>query len=170
MATTVGTITLGSAATAFSFSGQPTAAGTITIGDVTYTYRAAVGATANEILIGANLDATLVNTAAAINATAASSGTLFGSATVANPYFTAADDAADDDIDLTARFAGNWCNGIALAKNDAAITVGGANFAAISGGTDGAGRVDTHISDILTYNQCNSEVMQELKKLTSAAD
>lgn len=71
------------------WTGQPVAAQTITLGPTTYTFRAAVGATANEVLIGANASATYANLKAACNLEAGA-GTLYGSATVLNPTVTAA--------------------------------------------------------------------------------
>ena len=168
MATTQ-TLTLGTAATAFSFAGQPSDADTITIGDKVYQFKNTTAA-AYDVKIGASLDATLANIAAAVNASGTGDGTDYHAGTAQNPYFSASADTTDDDIDLTARFAGAWVNGIALAKSGANITAGGANFAAISGGTDGAGRIDTHIDDIIDLCQVNAEVLTELRKITAAAD
>ena len=166
MATTV-SLTLGSAAAAFSFTSNVAADDTVVIGDVTYTFKASPSA-ANEVDVGGDLDTSINNLVAAIN-DSGTEGTTYGTGTVANPYFSATADTTNDEIDLEARFAGSWCNGIYLAAtspgaND--ISAGGTTFAAISGGTDGAGLVHTHIDDILDLNQVNSEVQYELKQST----
>ena len=79
-ATATGTLTL---------TGNAVAAETVTIGNKTYTWRASVAVTANEVLIGASASASLDNLIAAING-AAGSGTTYGSATVAHTQVTAA--------------------------------------------------------------------------------
>ncbi len=75
-----------------TFSGVGTANDTITIGSVTYTLKATVGATANEVKIGATAAETAGNLVAAING-GAGSGTVYGSATVPHPDVTARTDA-----------------------------------------------------------------------------
>lgn len=172
MASTVGTITLGTAAGAFAFTSNVAADDTVVIGNITYTFKADPTGNAYEVDVGSDLDDSIGNLVAAINLSGTDDDE-YGAGTVANPYFTASADLANDEIDLTARFAGSWCNGIYLAAtspgaND--ITAGGTTFAAIAGGTDGAGLVHTHLSDLLTKNQVNSEVQYELKRLTAAAD
>lgn len=72
-----------------TFAANAVAAETVVIGTITYTWRATVGSTANEVLVGATAAASAQNLYDAINATAAKSGVTFGSATVANPYVRA---------------------------------------------------------------------------------
>jgi hypothetical protein len=64
-----------------TFSGVGTAADTITVAGKTYTLRASVATTANEVLIGASATATAQNLRDAIN-TNSGAGTTYGSATV----------------------------------------------------------------------------------------
>lgn len=73
-----------------SWTGQPVAAQTCTLGGQVYTWRAAVGATANEVLIGANASASYTNLYNAVNL-GAGSGTTYGSSTTLNATVTAAD-------------------------------------------------------------------------------
>jgi flagellar hook protein FlgE len=63
----------------------------MTIGGTTYTFAAAINAQspADTVLIGADVQSTLANLMAAINATAADSGTTFSAGTVANNSVTA---------------------------------------------------------------------------------
>ncbi len=66
----------------------PTAADTVVVGSVTYTFRAAVTTTANEVKLGSGGAAaadSLANLKAAINADPAGSGVTYGSLTVVNP-------------------------------------------------------------------------------------
>lgn len=65
-----------------------TADDTVTVGAVTYTFKAAPTTGANEVKIGANAAATLANLKKAINLTGVS-GTDYGSATVVHPTVTA---------------------------------------------------------------------------------
>jgi hypothetical protein len=62
---------------------NPTAADTVTINGVVFTFVAAVGATPGNVLIGANVDATRANLTAAINA-AAGAGTTYVELSAAN--------------------------------------------------------------------------------------
>lgn len=166
------TMTQGSAAGAFAFTSNVAADDTVVIGDITYTFKATPAA-AYQVDVGADLDTSIGNLVAAINRSGTPGATTYHTDTVANPYFTATADLTNDEVDLTARGAGSWCNGIYLAAtspgaND--ITAGGTTFSAISGGTDGAGVLDDFVSGLFDLNQINSELAVELKKLTDAAD
>lgn len=96
--------TLAPATGVLTLSGNAVAAETVTIGSKVYTWRAAVGATANEVLVGANASASIDNLIAAING-AAGGGSTYGSATVASTEVTAAA-GAGDTMDVTATVAG----------------------------------------------------------------
>lgn len=93
----VGTLTL---------AGNAVAAETVTIGTVVYTWRAAVGVTANEVLIGANASDSLDNLIDAINREngGGEAGTVYGSATVVHPTVSAAAGAGDTMV-VTERLA-----------------------------------------------------------------
>lgn len=166
------TLVAGTAAGAFAFTSNVAADDTVVIGDITYTFAADPTGTAYEVDVGTDLDDSIGNLVAAINA----SGTAddeYGDGTVANPYFTAEADLDNDEIDLTARLPGDQVNGIYLAATSPggnSITAGGTTFAAISGGTDGSGAVASFIDGLLDLNQINAEVQSHLKELTEAAD
>lgn len=68
-------------------------ASTVKVGGVTYTFKTTLTAstTANDVLRGSNATDSLTNLTAAINRTASdtNAGTLYGSLTVTNPYFSA---------------------------------------------------------------------------------
>jgi hypothetical protein len=65
-----------------TLAGNAVADEDVVIGSVTYTWKASVAATADEVLVGADAAASLVNLKAAIND---SGGSGYGSATVENP-------------------------------------------------------------------------------------
>jgi PKD repeat protein len=65
-------------------SGNVSAGQTITVGPIVYTFRASVGATANEVKIGASGAATLLNLIDAINRKTSTAGTAYGSGTSQN--------------------------------------------------------------------------------------
>jgi len=85
------------------WTGQPTAAQTITLGGQVYTWRAAVGATANEVLIGVDASTSYANLFAAVNL-GAGAGTLYGSSTTLNATVTAAFYIADSTAAGNIRF------------------------------------------------------------------
>ena len=109
------------------------AAETVTIGGRVYTFRAAVDEIADEVLAGSTFTESAENLVAAINATAAGSGTTFGSLTTQNTDVRATLSGAV--ITLHALDAGDEGNGIALAKSGTNIAVSGAT---LSGGDDDA--------------------------------
>lgn len=165
------TLTAGSAAGAFAFTSNVAADDTVVIGDQTYTFKASPSA-ADQVDVGADLDTSINNLVAAINLSG-TEGTEYGTGTTQNEYVTATADTANDEIDLTARYPGNWINGLHLAAtspgaND--ISAAAAFFSGISGGTDGAGRLEEFVSGVLELNQVNSEVQFELKRITEEAD
>jgi len=120
-----------------TFSANPSANDTVTVNTTTYTFKASVGATANEVLIGAAKEDTAKNLTAAINTALAntntgySADTVYGTATTQNPSCTASLSGAV--ITVSAVYRGTLGNGIALAESSAGITVSGAT---LSGGTD----------------------------------
>ncbi len=114
------------------FTQQPVADETVVIGSVTYTFKASVAATANEVLIGDNTDDTLNNLLYAIAATDTQSGTKFGSSTVINPD-AYANSFWGDGILVNAKVSGTAGNGIATTTT---VTGASFNFATTVGGLD----------------------------------
>lgn len=110
-----------------TFAGNAVAAETVTINGQVYTWAAVVGA-ANTVLVGANAAASIVNLVAAINATPASAGVLFGAATVANAGVTAVDGAGDTVV-VTARAKGTVGNAITTTEGMTNASWGGATLA-----------------------------------------
>jgi hypothetical protein len=163
---------LGVAPDAFIFTSNVANGDTVSIGNIVYTF-ATTPAAAYDVDVGADLDTSIGNLVLAINRTGTPGATTYHTDTVANPYVTAAADLANDAIDLTARFAGSWINGLYLAATHpgantiAALAV---TFGAGVGVTAGSGLVDTFIANLIQYNHVNSEVLFHLKQLTSAAD
>lgn len=108
-----------------TLAGNAVAAETVTIGTVTYTWRAAVSTTANEVKIGATASDSLDNLIAAINLEdgAGEPGTLYGSATVVHPTVTALA-GAGDTADLTAITAGEAGNAVVTTETMTAGSFG----------------------------------------------
>lgn len=124
--------TAGSATGTVTFStAVPSADDTVTVNGRVYTFKAAVDETADEVLIGGTLAETAANLAAAINATEASAGVLFGSATTQNEDVVATVSGAVTTV--IANNPGDEGNAITLAKSGTNIAVSGAN---LTGGDD----------------------------------
>jgi flagellar hook protein FlgE len=135
----------------------PTAGETVTIGGTTYTFAASItGASAsNTVLIGPDVQSTLANLAAAINATPADAGTAYSSGTITNASVTATGSTATA-LNLQAIQSGSVGNSVATSTNWAAGSFGGGD---LMGGTD-AGTFSTPItvydslgnSHVLSFN------------------
>lgn len=104
-----------------------TAADTVTIGAVTYTFRASVTTTANEVLIGADAATSLANLKKAINLSG-TGGTEYGSLTVIHPTVTAAALTATT-LRLYAKTAGTGGNSLTSTEASTHLSFGGAVFA-----------------------------------------
>ena len=126
-----------------TLTGNAVAAETVTIGSVTYTWRASVSTIANEVLIGVSASASLDNLIDAINLEngAGESGTLYGSGTVIHPTVSALA-GVGDTADLTAKTAGEDGNTIVTTETMTAGSFGaatltlGANANAWTGAAD----------------------------------
>src|SRR4051812_33434225 len=140
----------------------PTAADTVTIGGQTYTFRAAVGTTANEVLLGANYTASMANLNAAINA-GTGSGTTYGSNTVVNAYVVATNPTVATVI-ATAKVPGTVGNFITVAEASTHLSWTAAGTV-LAGGT---GSVHATIEDCLLTSQVNSDVINVLTPLKSS--
>lgn len=100
---------------------------TVTIGATVYTFKAAVSTTANQVKVGTTLADSLANLKAAVNG-GEGSGTVYGSATTANPIAEITT-ISSGDVTVSAKEAGAAGNGIYLAASVATAT-------AFSGGAD----------------------------------
>jgi hypothetical protein len=161
---------------AFAFTTNVAANDTVLIGDKTYTFKASPAAV-YDVDVGADLDTSIDNLVAAINDSVGEAATeYYGTGLDAHPEVTAIADTTNDEVDLTARMAGEAANAIYLAAtspgaNDivaAGVTLKAA--IAASAGTNGSGNMDAFIVDLLDRNQVNSELQAALKLLTDAAD
>lgn len=118
------------------------AADTVTIGDVDYTFIAALTnpAVPYEVLVGASDSASLDNLIAAINATEGQEGVLYGEGTVAHPLVQASAGAGDTMI-VTAVNIGEDANDIATT---ASLTSGQWGAATLTGGLS-TGVIDNYV-------------------------
>jgi hypothetical protein len=125
-----GKIKLGTSAVAaqgtITLADVPTANDTITIGFETYTWKAARAA-AFDVAIGANVDACLANLETAINTDSS--------------LVTAANDAPNDKVVVTAKAVGIGGNGIALAENGSNTSVDAAYLGKTRAGVSAAGNI-----------------------------
>lgn len=108
----------------------PTAAETVTVGATTYTFVAALTG-ADDVLIGADADASLDNLTAAING-GAGEGTVYGTGTVANTS-AAAEALGGSQMRATAAAQGTAGNSVATTET---LTAGSWTGATLSGGAD----------------------------------
>lgn len=119
-----------------TLTGNAIAAETVTIGAKTYTWRAAVTTTANEVKIGATASDSIDNLIAAVTA-GAGSGTVYGSATTVN-LTASASAGAGDTMTVTALTAGTSGNSIVTTETMANGSFGGGT---LSGGAVGASTI-----------------------------
>jgi hypothetical protein len=125
------------AATTLTASGAISADETVTLGAVTYTFKATVGATANEVDLGASTAEALANLKAAINLEAGA-GTLYGSATVVHP--TVGCRAVDaTHAYVYAKTGGTGGNSLASTKVATNLAFPGATFNSGTPGTAATG-------------------------------
>lgn len=109
----------GAATGVLTFTAQPAANDTVTVGTQIYTFVTALTAI-NQVLIGASIPATLANLSAAINA-GAGNGTVYYNGTIANGSATAAPNInAPWALTATAILSGTAGNSIATTKSTAA--------------------------------------------------
>lgn len=142
-----------------TFAGNAVAAETVVVGGVTYTWRAAVTTTANEVLVGASAAASAQNLYDAINATAAQSGVTFGSLTVVNPQVRASAVTATTVV-VQAKLPGSVGNLIASTETMTNGSWGGAVLAS------GSGDLCADILAFVAKAQLNSDVAQQIAEWT----
>ena len=133
---------------------------TYTVMGVTYTPQVTIATTANTVLLGSSDNATLTNLVKAIMQTG-TSGTTYGSLTVAHPDCTATIDAcAQMTVTFTSRLGGVFLNGL---KNTSSISTGVTNTA----WSGGAGSLTTAIATMVSQNQLNSDTIANLAAITT---
>lgn len=137
-----------------------TANDTVTVGLVTYTFKASVTTTANEVKIGADAATTLANLKKAI---AASDTSVHGSLTVANPLAKGTTLTATT-LKIVSKVPGAIGNLIATTEASTHLSFGGT---VLSGGT---GYLYTAIGELLASEQLNAALIQILKSLDSDSE
>lgn len=140
-----------------TFAGNAVANETVVVGGVTYTWKAAVGATANEVLVGATAADSAQNLYDAINATASASGVTFGSSTVVNPQVRASAVTATTVV-VQAKLPGSVGN---LIPSTETMTAGSWGAATLAGGS---GDLAADMQTFVSANQLNAAVDQQLRE------
>lgn len=140
-----------------TFAGNAVAAETVVIGSVTYTWRASVTTTANEVLVGVSAAASAQNLFDAINVTPAQSGVTYGSLTTQHPQVRASAVTATTVV-VQARVPGVIGNLIATTET---MTVGSFGAATLA---SGSGSLDADMRTLLNEAQVNAAVQEVLRK------
>jgi flagellin len=153
------------------------AGNTITVGSQTYTFVAALNATptANEVLVGATEQASLLNLANAVNG-GSGSGATYGSTTVTNTSASAA--AGASSVVFTAKTTGTAGNSLASSVTGTANTFAGANFTGGAAGsvndllsvTDATAALATINTAIQTVAALRGTIGATVNRLQSAAN
>lgn len=154
------TAVVAASGTIVSDATNPTADDTVTVGGVTYTWKASVTTTANQVKIGADAAASVQNLFDAINATASASGVTHGSLTVANPDVIATAVSATV-VTVKARTPGTVGNFIPLTESGTHTAIGSA-ATKLAGGT---GSIQAAIVELLAQAQLNAEVESILRSI-----
>ena len=132
---------------------------TVVIGDVTYTFRATIGATANQVDVGTDQTVSAVNLMAAINL-GDTAGTNYGSETVLNPYVTASI-VTNAQVICTVKDRGVMGAGLTF-------TEGGDGSWAET--TTGSGYNETFLSEILEFSQIPAAVIDDIRAYTTVVE
>jgi hypothetical protein len=130
-------------------SSLPSAGETVTVGSKTYTWRATLGAPANEVLIGADVSACISNLACAI-VEGDGKGPTYSTATTANTQVIAWQ-AAPDRMTVKAQTAGAAGNNLALTTNCAnwrCYHEGNIEWGHLQGGADEAFRNSVQVDAV----------------------
>lgn len=122
---------ISAARSTLTLTAQPLNTETVVLDAVTYTFNTILGG-ANSVLIGANTSDSITNLVAAILAIPASSGSLFGSGTVAHSTVTA-EEGIGDTMLAEAKAKGTAGNGIVSTET---LTNGSWSSATLAGGGD----------------------------------
>lgn len=143
---------------------QVTAGKTVTIGDQVYTFVAALTPVSgprqyvpNEVLIGADADASMQNLIYAINGVAAHRGTKYSMGTDANPWVSAGS-LSSHAFTVTARTTGAGGNSIAKAEDDAHLDWDGSGGFLTGGVSTVANQVKIGASAAATLDNLKSAV------------
>ena len=155
-------VTLVAATGTLTFSADPVATDTVTIGGITYTY-IATPAAAYDVDVAGTRAGSITNLIAAINRSGTPGATTYHADTVQHPAVSAAEGAGDTAV-ITARFPGTIGNTVETATSETDITFGAATL------TGGTGVFADALQNIIDENQVNSEVIAELNDLLAYND
>jgi hypothetical protein len=138
-------------------------ADTVLIGNVTYRFKT-TPAQANDVKRGTSEANTISNLVKAINGTGVGDGTDYYTGTSTVPAVIATDDGAHI-VTLTARLGGSHGNAVHLAEG----TDSGTAYSITRSMQGGAGALHTFFADLVSYEQCGSEVLADLHHVINAA-
>lgn len=162
------------AAGVLTFAADPVDTDEIYIGNAVYVFKDSPSS-AGEVDVGATRAISVSNLIAAINLTG-TAGTTYGAATVKNPFVTAALTSASV-VTVTAIVPGVQANGIRTSTSEVDMTFAATTLAGGTGASaietrfeGGVGNVSDFLIDVMANTDVGSEVMAELKKLTSVLD
>lgn len=146
---------------ACTMTGAGVNADTVQIGGVVYTFATSPSA-AYEMALGTNATTAAANIVSAVNADGTEAN-YYVTGTVAHPQVSAANTGGA--ITLTAKYAGDWAQAIALVDGMTNGTVAGASFEDITtgDGPDGAGNISTAL--ISLQKSANAHVIAEINKI-----
>ena len=140
-----------------TFTAQPADADTVTIGVQTYTFEDAALDAANEVALGADLDAAIDNLVAAINASAAGSGVQYEATTAENADVTAV--RSGDTIIVTAKTPGTAANSVATTEASANASWGAATLlGGLDSGDAGAVNDEWKLTEPNTINSLGATI------------
>ncbi len=122
---------ISTARSTLTFTAQPTAADTVTLGDVTYTFVAAI-AVANDVLIGDTVADSIDNLVSAINLSSSGSGSLYHEDTVENENASGTA-FIDDTMVALSLLTGTRGNSVVSTETSSTASW---NFATLVGGSD----------------------------------
>lgn len=134
----------------------------VNIGNVAYRFKTTPAAI-NDVLRGTSEANSLSNLAKAINGTGVGDGTDYYAGTKQVAAVVAV--AGTHTVTITARLGGTHANGIELRE----VTDSGTGFSITRTMQGGAGSLSTHINEILTLNQPNSEIISMVLYAQNAA-
>lgn len=141
-----------------TFTANVADADTVTIGAQVYTFEDAALDAANEVDLGADLDASIDNLVAAINASASGDGTQYATGTTENADVSAVRGAGNTII-VTAKTAGVAGNSVATTETAANASWGAATLeGGLASGSAGAVETEWKLTEPNTINALGAQI------------
>ncbi len=161
-------------------SGTPLATDVVTVGGHAYTFVASLSATptANEVLVGANVQTSYANLAAAING-GPGAGTTYGAPTVANTAVSATSNATSATVSTTAATgaSGNAvtisvtpATGSAIALSHAATLTGGVDAGNLTNVANATGSLNAINTAIASVASMRGQIGANINRLQAASN